>query len=281
MREKTKKRILNIAMVVAIVIMAVVAIAIIGKHKGWFDKDERSGAEDTAIEIIASDTDGQVEVATDSEAEEEIYNQAAIEYLDVTESYVEEDTRADITESDDSNSARENETSPVENESTTTEVTTELDTTESFAIEGNTEFSTTESPATEATTERPEVESKSCTITIQCTSILDNMDKLKEGKESYVPSSGYILSTTMTYTDGETVFDVLTRACSSYGIQIEYAYTPMYGTYYIEGINQLYEFDCGGTSGWKYSVNGTSPNVGCSDYIVNENDSIVWYYYCE
>lgn len=267
MREKTKKRVLNIAMLVAIVIMAVVAIVIIGEHKGWFEKDEGSGAEDTAIEIIASDTDGQVEVATDSEAEEEISNQAAIEDLDVTEDYVEEDTEFETTEPDNSISTTENEASLEENESTTTETTTELD--------------TTELSSTEATTEQPTEAGKSCTITIQCTSILDNMDKLKEGKESYVPSSGYILSTTMTYTDGETVFDLLTRACSSYGIQIEYAYTPMYGTYYIEGINQLYEFDCGGTSGWKYSVNGTSPNVGCSDYIVNENDSIVWYYYCE
>ena len=44
-------------------------------------------------------------------------------------------------------------------------------------------------------------------------------------------------------------------------------YTPLYKSYYVEGINQLYEFDCGKNSGWMYSVNGEYPNYGASSYI--------------
>ena len=38
----------------------------------------------------------------------------------------------------------------------------------------------------------------------------------------------------------------------------------MYNSAHIEGINNLYEFDCGELSGWMYKVNGWFPNYGCS-----------------
>lgn len=122
---------------------------------------------------------------------------------------------------------------------------------------------------------------KSCTIKIVCDTILDNMENLTPGKEGYVPSNGKILGTTsITFSDGETVFDVLKRACDSAGIQLEYSYTPMYESYYIEGINHLYEFDCGNESGWMYKVNGWFPNYGCSKYTLEDGDTIVWCYTC-
>ena len=80
---------------------------------------------------------------------------------------------------------------------------------------------------------------------------------------------------------GETVFDVLNRICKSYGIQIEYSWTPMYNSYYIEGINYLYEFDCGYQSGWMYKVNGWFPNYGCSSYKLQGDEVIVWCYTCK
>ena len=55
----------------------------------------------------------------------------------------------------------------------------------------------------------------------------------------------------------------------------------MYGSYYIEGINQLYEFDCGQNSGWMYCVNGWFPNYGCSSYTVEDGDVIEWRYTCD
>ena len=123
--------------------------------------------------------------------------------------------------------------------------------------------------------------SMSCTIKIVCNTILDNMGDLEAGKEGYVPSSGTILGTTsVTFYEGETVFEVLKRVCDSAGIQLEYAWTPMYDSYYIEGINHLYEFDCGSGSGWMYKVNGWFPNYGCSSYQLKDGDSIVWLYTC-
>ena len=120
-----------------------------------------------------------------------------------------------------------------------------------------------------------------CTIQIRCETILKNMDNLTAGKERFVPSNGIILATsTVEFNDGETVFDVLKRVCSYAGIQLEYSYTPMYESYYIEGINNLYEFDCGPESGWMYKVNGWFPNYGCSAYELKDGDNIVWTYTC-
>ena len=129
----------------------------------------------------------------------------------------------------------------------------------------------------------PKPETKmSCTIEIRCDTILNNMQDLKPGLDVYVPDSGTILpTTTITFTEGETVFDVLKCICDARGIQIEYSYTPMYGSYYVEGINNLYEFDCGQQSGWMYKVNGWFPNYGCSEYILDAGDEIVWCYTCK
>ncbi len=131
----------------------------------------------------------------------------------------------------------------------------------------------TEPPAPEPT--------YTCTISIECSTILSNWDSLKESKAPYVPGDGWILgSKTIEFTPGETVYDILVRACSQYGIHMESSYTPAYGSYYIEGINQLYEFDCGSNSGWMYRVNGWYPNYGCSSYEVEDGDKIEWKYTC-
>lgn len=124
-----------------------------------------------------------------------------------------------------------------------------------------------------------ETTSMKCTISIRCDEILNHMDALEEGKDVYVPANGCILSSTqVTFEQGETVFDVLKRACDKKGIALEYSWSPMYNSYYIEGINNLYEFDCGAASGWKYKVNGWFPNYGCSSYTLQDGDTIVWSY---
>ena len=121
----------------------------------------------------------------------------------------------------------------------------------------------------------------SCTLTIQCHTLLDNMDNVKESKKKYVPASGVILKKTkVTFTEGETVYDILKRTCKTAGIQLEVSYSGGYGSYYVEGIGHLYEFDCGRESGWVYSVNGRQPNYGCSSCVVQEGDNIVWSYTC-
>ena len=121
-----------------------------------------------------------------------------------------------------------------------------------------------------------------CTISISCSTILNNMDNLTDGKEEFVPSDGWILpATTVEFNEGDSVHDVLKAVCKENGIHMESTYTPMYDSAYVEGINQLYEFDCGELSGWMYNVNGWFPNYGCSKYTVSDGDVINWVYTCD
>ena len=57
--------------------------------------------------------------------------------------------------------------------------------------------------------------------------------------------------------------------------------TPAYKSVYIEGINNLYEFDCGKLSGWMFSVNGEFPNYGSSTYKLQDGDQVSWIYTCD
>ena len=107
------------------------------------------------------------------------------------------------------------------------------------------------------------------------------MDKLDPSKEGYVPLSGYILSPVKVgFNEGENVLDVLKRVCGQYGIHLEYSYSPVYDSGYVEGINHLYEFDCGPQSGWIYKVNSWAPNYGSTKYEVTDGDVISWRYTC-
>lgn len=120
------------------------------------------------------------------------------------------------------------------------------------------------------------------TLTIKCTTILKNTSKCDPAKLKYLPENGYILKKTkVTFKKGETVFDVIRRVCKSKNIQIEYSWTPVYNSYYIEGVSHLYEFDCGYESGWVYLVDGITPNYGCSEYRLKGGEDIVLAYTCE
>lgn len=126
-----------------------------------------------------------------------------------------------------------------------------------------------------------EGQQEQCHITILCDTILDNLSQLEEGKSPYVPTDGVILNrTTVSFAEGDTVFQVLQKVCAAADIQIEYSWTPLYDSYYVEGINHLYEFDCGMESGWMYKVNDWFPNYGCSSYELKDGDTVVWCYTC-
>ena len=121
-----------------------------------------------------------------------------------------------------------------------------------------------------------------CTFFIECSTILNNLDMLDPEKLEMVPSNGVILAkTTVTFYEGESVFDVLQRVCKEYGIHLESSWTPIYNSAYIEGIHNLYEFDCGALSGWMYQVNGWYPNYGCSRYQLKDGDTVQWRYTCD
>lgn len=129
--------------------------------------------------------------------------------------------------------------------------------------------------------EPPAGKELTCTISISCSTILSNMDKCEESKKEWVPDNGVILSaTTVTFTEGESVYDVLQRVCRDSGIQMDASWSGKYGSAYVEGIANLYEFDVGSGSGWMYKVNGWFPNYGCSGYTLSQGDVICWVYTC-
>ena len=123
----------------------------------------------------------------------------------------------------------------------------------------------------------------SCTITIECKNVLDKLDDtVNPLLVASIPPDGVILKEkTIKFGEGDTVFNVLCQAGILYSDEenfVEYEYTPLYGSYYIEGIAGLYEFDFGDTSGWTYYVNGEFPSYGCSSYKLSDGDSILWKY---
>ena len=121
-----------------------------------------------------------------------------------------------------------------------------------------------------------------CTFSIECTTILNHLGDLEPDKLDEVPSDGIIFpSQSVTFYEGESVFDVLQRVCKENGIQMEASWTPMYNSAYVEGIHNLYEFDCGSGSGWMYSVNGWYPNYGCSRYQLAQGEIVRWRYTCD
>ena len=77
---------------------------------------------------------------------------------------------------------------------------------------------------------------------------------------------------TFTFNEGATVYDAL----CALGLSVN-AHGSSYGTY-VSAIGGLAEKQYGGTSGWMYSVNGTTPMTACSNYVLSNGDNAVWYY---
>ena len=122
----------------------------------------------------------------------------------------------------------------------------------------------------------------SCTISISCASILEQMDLCSPDKADLVPEDGWLLEPVeVSFQAGQSAFDVLQQVCRDKKLHMEFSDTPVYHSAYIEGIGNLYEFDCGAESGWMYAVNSWFPNYGCSQYTLQDGDVVEWVYTCE
>ena len=165
-------------------------------------------------------------------------------------------------------------------ESTTAQSTSKAKTKNNKEKENKTTVKLTTSKATTKKNEPTVKDEISCTLNVECKSILNNMDKLKDGHSEYVPANGYIIKGyTYTAKAGFTAYDALKKACEDNGIKLT-AKSTMYGTY-VSGINNIDEFDCGSQSGWMYSINGNRPNVSASSQRVTDGDEITFEYVCE
>lgn len=121
-----------------------------------------------------------------------------------------------------------------------------------------------------------------CTLSISCATILDNMELCDAQKKELVPEDGWLLQpATVIFYEGESVFNVLQRVCKQQGIHMAFRNTPIYNSAYIEGIHNLYEFDVGELSGWMFKVNDWFPNYGCSRYQLKNGDVVNWLYTCD
>ena len=129
--------------------------------------------------------------------------------------------------------------------------------------------------------EQTQEKKQTVTITIRCDTAVNNGMHQESKWTGIVPASGCILPVTeVEIADGQTVFDVLAAVCDKYKIHMSYRGGTSSGCY-VDGINNLYEFDGGRWSGWMYCVNDWYPNYGCGVYFVKAGDVIEWNYTCD
>lgn len=120
-----------------------------------------------------------------------------------------------------------------------------------------------------------------CILSVSCKEIFGNVEGFNKDKLEILPEDGIIFpAAEVAFSEGESVFNVLQREMERAHISMEFVNTPLYNSVYIEGINNLYEYDCGELSGWMYKVNDLSPNYSCSCYKLQKGDVIEWLYTC-
>ena len=121
------------------------------------------------------------------------------------------------------------------------------------------------------------VTKKTCTVIINCSTVLNHMNLLDAEKHELIPSDGFFLSiANVEVLPSDTVRSVCIRVCKEKGIPFDSDNSG-----YVRGINNLYEFDCGSKSGWKYRVNGEFPLASCKYYQVKHQDVIEFLYTCD
>lgn len=121
-----------------------------------------------------------------------------------------------------------------------------------------------------------------CTLEVRCDMLLGKLDQMAPEKAALVPENGILLETVeLEFNGGESVFDVFRKVLREEKLHFEYVDASAYDSVYIEGIGNIYEFDCGPQSGWMFSVNGVYPGLGCSAYTLADGDVIVFHYTCD
>ncbi|MCD9022659.1 DUF4430 domain-containing protein [Cohnella silvisoli] len=78
---------------------------------------------------------------------------------------------------------------------------------------------------------------------------------------------------------GDTASGVLKRTAKAH--RLSYDIRGSGALTYVSGIDGLYEFDDGPTSGWKYRVNNIVPDIGAGAYKLKPGDKLEWFYTSE
>ena len=118
-----------------------------------------------------------------------------------------------------------------------------------------------------------------CYVNINCKTAIENED-ISDSILAILPEDGILLDNVLVeYEEGATVFDVLAKIVREEKIHMEY--TGSAKIPYIEGIANLYEFECGPLSGWMYQVNGWFPSFSMGQYKIEPGDTISFVYTCD
>jgi hypothetical protein len=105
---------------------------------------------------------------------------------------------------------------------------------------------------------------------------VDNVTFSIEGNAKWgtvIAAESVILAT------GDTATGVLKRVAKAH--RLSYEIRGSGEMTYVEGIDGLYEFDDGPTSGWKFRVNGIVPDIGAGSYKLKPGDQLEWFYTSE
>lgn len=166
-----------------------------------------------------------------------------------------------------------------------TQATTALPTTAAQTTQKPTQASTTAQPQTQnpglnavtPTTAKPDptaTQDKKITVTVfcSCKNAVSYGIRNKGDYGSFIPESGILIDASVKIAPDSTAMDAIKAACKQSGIEIDESRG------YIKGIGGLYEKDCGGASGWLYSVNGSFPYTSSDKYVLKANDRIELHY---
>ena len=117
-------------------------------------------------------------------------------------------------------------------------------------------------------------EDKKITVTVfcSCKNAVNYGIRNQGDYGNFIPESGILIDTTVNVAPDSTAMDAIKAACRQNGIEIDESRG------YIKGIGGLYEKDCGGASGWLYSVNDSFPYTSSDKYVLKPNDRIELHY---
>ena len=96
---------------------------------------------------------------------------------------------------------------------------------------------------------------------------------------TYLPEAGEILSAHVDLYEGDSAWDVLSRAAKEANVNV--TVTGSGKSVYIVGIGDLIEKEHGDASGWMYTVNGEFLSESCGTYLPADGDALVWDFYAE
>lgn len=85
-----------------------------------------------------------------------------------------------------------------------------------------------------------------------------------------------LADTDIDFKTGDTVLDILIKITREKKIHMDFSGSRE--SAYVKGIDNLYEFDKGPNSGWKYTVNGVYPAYSAGAYKLEKGDIIKWIY---